>query len=60
MKELGYGSDYKYAHSFEGNFVDQEFLPDELKGTKFFEPGDNPREAEIRRRLETLWKKYGY
>ncbi|MBQ0024515.1 MAG: replication-associated recombination protein A [Bacteroidales bacterium] len=60
MKELGYAKDYKYAHSFEGNFVDQEFLPDTLKGTKFYEPGDNTREAETRRRLQTLWKKYGY
>ena len=60
MKELGYAKDYKYAHSFEGNFVDQEFLPDELKGHKFYDPGNNARENEIRVRLGKLWKKYGY
>lgn len=60
MKELGYARDYKYAHAFEGNFVDQEFLPDALAGRKFYDPGENARENEIRRRLQTLWKKYGY
>ena len=60
MKELGYAKDYKYAHSFEGNFVDQEFLPDELKGHKFYDPGNNARENEIRVRLGKLWKKYDY
>ncbi len=61
MKDLNYGKDYKYAHSFEGNFVDQEFLPDKIKGTKFFDPGDNAREIEIRNNLKKLWKeKYGY
>ena len=60
MKELGYAKDYKYAHAFEGNFVDQEFLPDELQGHKFYEPGTNARENEIRARLQKLWTKYGY
>ena len=60
MKELGYAKDYKYAHSFEGNFVDQEFLPDAFKGRKFYEPGQNARENEIRRRLQLLWRKYDY
>jgi putative ATPase len=61
MKKMGYGKDYKYAHSFEGNFVDAEFLPDELKGTTFYEPGNNPREEELRKYLRSLWKeKYGY
>lgn len=60
MKELGYAKDYKYAHSFEGNFVDQEFLPEGLSGHKFYEPGKNAREDEIRRRLQSLWDKYGY
>ncbi|MBP9992677.1 MAG: replication-associated recombination protein A [Bacteroidales bacterium] len=60
MQELGYAKDYKYAHSFEGNFVDQEFLPDELKGHKFYDPGNNARENEIRVRLGKLWKKYDY
>lgn len=61
MKNLGYGKDYKYAHSYEGNFVASEFLPDEIKGTKFYEPGNNVREEELRKYLRTLWKdKYGY
>lgn len=60
MKELGYAKDYKYAHAFEGNFIDQEFLPDSLKGLKFYEPGQNARENEIRKRLQELWKKYDY
>ena len=61
MKRMGYGKNYKHAHSFEGNFADQEFLPDELKGTTFYDPGKNPREEELRRFLKSLWKeKYGY
>ncbi len=60
MADLGYAKDYKYAHSYSGNFVDQEFLPDKLSGTKFYEPGENAKEAEIRKRLNILWKKYGY
>lgn len=60
MKELGYHKGYKYAHEYDGNFVDQEFLPDDLQGHKFYEPGNNAREAEIRRRLQALWKKYNY
>lgn len=61
MKDLDYGRDYKYAHSFEGNFVEQEFMPDKIKGTKLFDPGNNAREAEIRNSLKKLWKeKYGY
>ncbi len=61
MKNLGYGQNYKYAHSYEGNFVSAEFLPDALKGTKFYEPGNNPREEELRKYLRNLWReKYGY
>ena len=60
MKELGYGKDYKYAHSFEGNFVDQEFLPDRYKNLKLYEPGNNPKENEIRKKLGLLWSKYNY
>lgn len=61
MKNQGYGEDYKYAHSYEGNFADLEFLPDEIKGTTFYNPGDNARENELRKRLKALWKeKYGY
>lgn len=61
MKELGYGNDYRYAHAFEGNFTDLEYLPELLSGTKFFEPGNNPRENEMREFLRRLWRdKYGY
>lgn len=61
MKKMGYGKDYKYAHSYEGNFVSAEFLPEELKGKKFYDPGNNPRENELRAYLRSLWKeKYGY
>ena len=61
MKELNYGKDYKYAHNYEQSFVQQEFLPEEAKGTRFFEPGNNPRENEIRKNLKNFWgDKYGY
>jgi putative ATPase len=61
MKNLGYGKGYQYAHSYEGNFVSAEFLPDEVKGKKFYEPGNNAREEELRKYLRSLWKeKYGY
>lgn len=61
MKQLNYGKDYQYAHSYEGNFTPAEFLPDQIKGTKFYDPGNNPREKEIRRQLRDWWKeKYGY
>lgn len=60
MKELGYGEDYKYAHNYEGNFVDQEFLPDQLSGTRLYDPSNNSKEAEIRRRMAAMWEKYRY
>lgn len=61
MKNLNYGKGYQYAHNYDNNFVHQEFLPDEIKNTKFYDPGNNPREEELRRNLRTLWKaKYGY
>jgi putative ATPase len=61
MKELGYGKGYQYAHSYEGNFVNMEFLPDKISGQKFYEPGNNVREEELRKYLRLLWKeKYGY
>jgi len=61
MKEIGYGEGYKYAHSYDNNFVDLEFLPEEIKGKLFFDPGDNRREKEIREHLKSLWKgKYKY
>jgi putative ATPase len=61
MKNLGYGEGYQYAHSYEGNFVNMEFLPEEISGTKFYDPGRNVREEELRKYLRALWKeKYGY
>jgi putative ATPase len=61
MKKMGYGQNYKYAHDFDGNFVQAEFLPEKIEGTKFYEPGNNPREEELRKYLRSLWKeKYGY
>jgi putative ATPase len=61
MKDIGYGKDYKNAHNYENNFVEGEFLPDELKGTTFYEPGNNPRENAQREFLKKRWKtKYRY
>ena len=61
MKNMNYGKDYKYAHSFENNFADQEFLPEQIAETKLYEPGNNARELEQRNYLKKLWKeKYGY
>ena len=61
MKNLGYGKDYQYSHSYEGNFSEQEYLPNELSGTKFYDPAKNAREEELRKFLKNLWKdKYGY
>ncbi|MEC7754282.1 MULTISPECIES: replication-associated recombination protein A [unclassified Roseivirga] len=61
MKEEGYGQGYKYSHDYPGNFVQQEFLPQEIKGTKLYDPGSNAREDEMRKRLKAMWKeKYGY
>ncbi len=61
MKELGYGDNYKYAHNYDLNFANQEFLPDEIKNTKLYEPGDNARENAHKEFLKQRWKdKYGY
>lgn len=61
MKELGYGKGYAYAHDHEKNFTSQEYLPEPLSGTRFYDPGRNAREEEIRRFLKDRWKdKYGY
>jgi putative ATPase len=61
MKNLNYGKGYQYAHEYEGNFSAQEYLPAELSGTQFFNPGKNAREEELRRYLKNIWKdKYGY
>jgi len=61
MKEQGYGKGYEYSHQYENNFSDQEYLPDEIRGMKFYNPGKNPREDELRKRLKALWgDKYNY
>ncbi len=61
MKDLNYGKNYQYAHNHTGNFVNQEFLPEALKGTKFYDPGNNPAEGKVREKLRREWKeKYGY
>lgn len=60
MKELDYGKDYKYSHSYENNFVVQEFLPEEISATKIYEPGNNARENNFRDFLKKRWKKYKY
>ena len=61
MKDLGYGKGYQYAHDFKNQFAEQEFLPEEISGTKFYDPGENPKEYSIRNFLKTRWKnKYSY
>ena len=61
MKEIGYGEDYKYAHDYKNQFIEQEFLPEEIKGTTLYQPGDNQKEKSIRDFLKSRWnKKYGY
>lgn len=61
MKDLGYGKEYQYSHNYENNFSLQEYLPEKLSGTKFYEPGNNAREMDLRNYLKRLWKnKYGY
>jgi putative ATPase len=61
MKQLNYGTVYKYAHGFEGNFAEQEFLPNDISGEVFYKPASNASEAKIRENLKQLWKeKYGY
>jgi putative ATPase len=61
MKNLDYGKGYQYSHSYENNFSPQEYLPDELAGSKFYDPGKNAREEELRKYLKNLWKdKYKY
>lgn len=61
MQEIGYGENYKYAHDYAHNFVAQEFLPEQIKGTVFYQPGNNSRENETRKILQNMWgDKYGY
>lgn len=56
MKDLGYGQDYKYAHDYPNNFVEEEFMPDELSGTSFYNPGNNQRENAIKEFIKNRWK----
>jgi putative ATPase len=61
MKNLDYGKDYQYSHSYDHNFSPQEYLPNEISGSQFYDPGKNAREEELRKFLKALWKdKYGY
>lgn len=61
MKNMGYGKDYQYAHNYDSNFSQQEYLPSALSGTKFYEPGKNAREEELRKFLKARWgDKYEY
>lgn len=61
MKDIGYGKDYAYSHSYQGNFQEQEYLPDSIKGSTLYLPGNNPAEEKLRERLRSLWKsKYNY
>lgn len=61
MKDLGYHDGYQYAHDFEGNFAEQEFLPEQIAGSVFYNPGNNAKEEQMRQHLRNLWKeKYGY
>ncbi len=55
MKDLGYGEEYKYAHSYEGNFVYQQFMPESLAGVKFYQPGNNAKEVQVREWLKARW-----
>jgi putative ATPase len=61
MKQLNYGKEYAYAHAYENNFIEQEFLPEKISGTTFYSPGNNTRENELRAFLKKRWQeKYGY
>lgn len=61
MKDAGYGKGYQYAHDYANNFISMEFLPDQIKDMKLYDPGKNAREEEMRKRLKALWReKYGY
>lgn len=60
MKDLGYGENYKYAHNYEGNFAPHEFMPEEVKSTTLFTPGNNKREQRLQQFLSSRWKKYDY
>ena len=55
MKQLGYGKDYKYDHAYEGHFVHQQFLPDEVKDQRIWHPQNNAQEAKLKERMQSLW-----
>jgi putative ATPase len=55
MKQLGYGKDYKYAHAYTGNFVNQQFLPDEMKDVRIWHPQENAQEIKLKERMQGLW-----
>ncbi|MFO7446473.1 MAG: replication-associated recombination protein A [Ignavibacteriaceae bacterium] len=57
MKNIGYGKDYKYAHSYDKNFIEENYFPDEMKGTQYYFPTENGQEKNLKERLKTLWKK---
>jgi putative ATPase len=60
MKEIGYGKNYKYAHSYEGSFAEQDFLPKEIKNERIYHPQKNPAEMKIMERLQQWWgKRFG-
>lgn len=56
MKGLGYGQDYKYAHDFNENFIEQDFLPEKIKGSMFYEPSSNPTEEKVKKSMQQKWK----
>jgi putative ATPase len=56
MKELNYGTTYKYAHDYQNNFVEMEFMPSEIQSTSLFEPGNNLKEQQIKKRIQEQWK----
>ena len=58
MKELGYSDGYKYSHDYPGHFADQEFMPDGLRGTVFYQPAENRHEDGLKSYLESCWPKY--
>lgn len=58
MKDLDYGAGYKYAHNYPGNFVEENYLPEELRGQVFYSPGNNPREKDLREKLHKMWARY--
>ena len=61
MKELGYGKDYKYAHEYDDHFIDDQYLPDKLKGTILYSPQNNPQEEKYLEKMKKIWKnRYKY